>query len=258
MKYKRRNIGFTVSSMLKKGATAGLSSSVGAIPLENTAGQASSGTRNYQNRLFQQTVRVGIAVAVMSIGIGVVRAETKPIPPMSEITAAVKQFFKDQKNYKPGDLITRDQIAPLLDRLQEMGLPLPDKKQILADLPNKKEFLVRQLSTPAGKKFMRQIARYPEAFDRVDMADSPAARTAKRSSIWIRGPDGYKMIEYMTTAAGGKELGRMLSQAPDGHNFNKPTDRIYTADLLVERLETSRKESIKAAEKKAKSLTFYQ
>lgn len=208
----------------------------------------------YKQRNIGFTVRVGLAVAVMSICIGVARAETKPIPPMSEITAAVKQFFGDQKNYKPGDLITRGQIAPLLDRVQEMGLPLPDKKQILTDLPNKKEFFVRQLSTPAGRKFMRQIARYPEAFDRVDrLTRLPHGRQTVVDLI--RGPDGYKMIEYMTTAAGGKELGRMLSQAPDGRNFNKPTDRIYTADLLVKRLETSRKESIKAAEKKAKSLT---
>ncbi len=41
-------------SLLKKGATAGLSSSAGGKSGENTAGQASSGTRNSQNRLFQR------------------------------------------------------------------------------------------------------------------------------------------------------------------------------------------------------------
>ena len=47
----------SVNSPLKKGATAGLSSSAGNVPRENTAGQASSGTRVFQNRLFQRGVK---------------------------------------------------------------------------------------------------------------------------------------------------------------------------------------------------------
>ncbi len=42
------------NSLLEKGATAGLSSSAGGKSGENTAGQASSGTRNSRNRLFQR------------------------------------------------------------------------------------------------------------------------------------------------------------------------------------------------------------
>ena len=43
-------------SLLKKGATAGLSSSASGISRKNTAGQASSGTRIFKNRLFQRAV----------------------------------------------------------------------------------------------------------------------------------------------------------------------------------------------------------
>ncbi len=46
-----------LSSPLKKGATAGLSSSAGRNTRENTAGQASSGTRTLENRLVQRAVR---------------------------------------------------------------------------------------------------------------------------------------------------------------------------------------------------------
>ena len=42
------------NSPLKKGATAGLPSSASEKTPENTAGQASSGAHNLQNRLFQQ------------------------------------------------------------------------------------------------------------------------------------------------------------------------------------------------------------
>ena len=63
----------------------------------------------------------------------------------------------------------------------------------------------------------------------------------------IRGPDGYKMIEYMTTAPGGKNLGKQLSRGPKGRDFNKQTGRIYTAKALLERLKESHNEALKAA-----------
>ena len=47
---------------LKKGATAGLSSSAGDFNRNNTAGQASSGTRISQNKLFQQVAMPVLAV----------------------------------------------------------------------------------------------------------------------------------------------------------------------------------------------------
>ena len=46
----------TLKSLMKKGATAGLSSSAEDISRKNTAGQASSGTRISQNQLFQRAV----------------------------------------------------------------------------------------------------------------------------------------------------------------------------------------------------------
>ncbi len=53
------------------------------------------------------------------------------------------------------------------------------------------------------------------------------------------------MIQYMTTAQGGKEMGKMLSQAPQGADFNKPTGRIYTVPMLLKHLQ----EEYRAAEK---------
>lgn len=204
----------------------------------------------YEKRCLWCIFHACLAVAVMSACIDNALAEGKTIPPMSEITATVANYFDEQTNYKPGDLINREQVEPLLDNLQEFGLPLPDKKEILADVMAKADYLVRQLSTPAGIKFMRQIARFPNAFDRVDRL-SHLPRGQQTVEDLIRGPDGYKMIEYMTTAAGGKELGRMLSNSPNGRNFNKPTGRIYTVDILLERLEQSREESLKPTRKKS-------
>ena len=55
------------NSPLKKGATAGLSSSAGENSRENTAGQASSGTRTLGNQLFQRAV-VPFSVCIIGAG----------------------------------------------------------------------------------------------------------------------------------------------------------------------------------------------
>ena len=171
--------------------------------------------------------------------------KTKSIPSSSELKQAVLRYFQDHapKGYQAGDLLTRENIEPLLAQLQKQGLPLPDAKQILESVPSKNEFLAEQFATPAGREFMRKIAKYPNGYDRVDRL-SRMARGQGRIRELIRGPGGDEMIEYMTTAPGGKEMGKMLENAPLGENFNQPTDRIYTADQLLDRLEKSRAASV--------------
>jgi hypothetical protein len=173
-------------------------------------------------------------------------AGTKPsIPSMSEIRQAVLRHFQAKPDYQSGDLITREEVDPLLVKLQRMGLPLPDAKEILAKVPSKGEGFVALLSTRDGRKFMRQISTFENGYDRVDrLSRIPLGQQTLRDLI--RGPDGYKMVEYMTTAQGGKELGRQLSNTPNGANFNAPTGRIYTDEQLLTRLERSHAAALKA------------
>ena len=49
----------------------------------------------------------------------------------------------------------------------------------------------------------------------------------------MRTKDGDKMIEYLATTKGGKNMSSMMAQARGGVDLNKPTGRIYTADDLV-------------------------
>jgi hypothetical protein len=173
---------------------------------------------------------------------------TKPIPSMSEIEQAVLRYFQAKPDYRKGDLITKEDVEPLLGKLQQKGLPLPDAKQILDKTPAKNEFLSQQLSTSAGRKFMRQISGYADAYDRLDrLSRMPHGQQTIRDLI--RGPGGYKMIEYMTTAPGGRVLGNQLSNAPQGKNFNATTGRIYTAEKLLPRLEQSRAASLKSVKR---------
>jgi hypothetical protein len=113
-------------------------------------------------------------------------------------------------------------------------------------VPQDGEFLVTQLRTRAGAKFARQIARLPGGYDRLEkLSRLPNGHQTIRDLI--KGPDGYKLIQYMTTAPGGAELGRMLSKAPKGRRFNRPTGRIYTVEMLLERLGQEHRAAVQAA-----------
>lgn len=176
----------------------------------------------------------------------------KAIPPFSDVQKTVWSYFQSRPDFQPNDLIVREDVAPLVARLQQKGFPLTDAGQILARVPAKGEFLVSQLSTPNGRKFMRRIAVYPDGYDRLDrLSRLPLGQQTVRDLI--RGPGGDKMIEYMTTSSGGRELGKMLSNDPDGVRFNTATGRIYTAAMLLNRLQQSYADDVKAAARNKKT-----
>ena len=177
-------------------------------------------------------------------------AGAKDIPPFDAVQQTVLRHFQAKPDFRPTDLIVREDAAPLLGQLQKMGLPLPNCPQILERIPTRGEFLVEELSTPKGRSFMREIAQLPNGYDRVDrLSRLPRGQQTVRDLV--KGPGGAEMIKYMTTAKGGKELGRMLSSDPHGSNFNAPTSRIYTAAMLLDCLKESHAAAVKAAGKTA-------
>jgi hypothetical protein len=191
-------------------------------------------------------VFLGVLSALAAAPAGSPPAKGGPLPPFSEVEQTVTRYFAARPGYRPGDVITRDAVKPLLAELQKQGLPLPDAKQILEKVPAKGEFFVDQLSTSNGRKFMRRIAVYPDGYDRLDrLSRLPRGQQTVRSLI--AGPDGDKMIQYMATTKGGRELGQMLSQDPGGRNFNGSTGRIYTATQLLSRLRQSHAAAVKTA-----------
>jgi hypothetical protein len=201
--------------------------------------------------------RIILLSGIASIALGVVELSvaapggSKPVPPFASVQQAVWRYFQARPDFQPADLITREDVAPLLIELRRKGLPLADAEQILEKVPAAGEFLVDQLSTPNGRKFMRRIAVYPNGYDRIDrLSRLPLGQQTVRDLI--RGPGGEKMIAYMTTASGGKELGKMLSNNPEGKHFNAPTGRIYTVAMLLDRLKQSQAAALKAPGKSGK------
>jgi hypothetical protein len=197
----------------------------------------------YINRAAIICWATSLAVAAAPTGAS---AAGKDVPPFSEVQQTVWRCFQSRPDFQPNDLITCEDVAPLLSQLQQKGFPLRDAKQILEKVPAKGEFLVSQLSTPNGRKFMRRITVYPDGYDRLDrLSRLPLGQQTVRDLI--RGPGGDKLIEYMTTSSGGRELGKQLSNVPNGEKFNAATGRIYTVPMLLDRLQQSYAAELKAA-----------
>ncbi|MCC6126829.1 MAG: hypothetical protein IT426_17840 [Pirellulales bacterium] len=170
-------------------------------------------------------------------------AAQRIIPPNKAVDGEFAKFeklvwkhFQSQADFRPTDLIAREDVEPLIKQLSTAGLALKKPDDLLKLLLSKNDFLYVELNTNAGRKFMRRIAAYQDGYDRLDRL-SRMPRGKQTVSDLIRGPGGEKMIEYMTSAAGGKELGKQLSQAPNGADFNAPTGRIYTARDLLDYLK---------------------
>lgn len=187
----------------------------------------------------------GLAVA-RGVGIVCGGSAPKPLPPLSQVEEVTLRHFALLLDYRPGDVIAQSEVEPLFAQLRLHGWTVMDGKAILQQVPADSDFVIRELHSPRGREFMHRISGYPNAYDRLDrLSRLPRGRQTVRDLIRTKG--GHEMIEYMTTAPGGTGLGKMLSKAPKGADFNKPTGRIYTVEMLLNRM----KESYRAAEKAA-------
>lgn len=176
------------------------------------------------------------ALTAMSTTAANPKARSGPDP--KQVARTVEQYFKSIPNYEPGDLIWRGQLADLPPRLVALGVSRDTIDDIIATTLEDQNWLVEQLRTKPGRKFMREVKGYPLAFDRLDRLSSmPQGHDTIRALI--KGPDGAKLLEYLGTSSGGAQLGKMLSRTPEGAHFNRPTGRVYTAEQLIERLHSA-------------------
>jgi len=167
------------------------------------------------------------------------------LPPWEVVAEYVDRHFANITDYEVGDIISMSNVRPLIEGLDRIGWAVPARKFILENVPKDTDYVVKQLRTEPGMKFMRQISKYPECYDRLyHLAAIPRGR--QQVYDLIRAKDGYQMIEYMTTTQQGKNLGTQLSHSPHGANFNKPTGLIYTAEDLKAALEKSYGDTVKA------------
>lgn len=165
-------------------------------------------------------------------------AEKTSWPKIDQVVEAAEKHFKTLANYEPGDILSRGDVEPIFKRLEKLGWKVRDRKPLIEQILPDDAFLVRQVRTAAGRKFMRQVARIPHGYDRLDHLSRLSDADTLIPRL-VNGVDGYKMIEYLVEAPGGETMGRMLSNVPNGQNFNRPTGRIYTEKEFIARLKQS-------------------
>lgn len=160
------------------------------------------------------------------------------LPEFADIEKTVVGYFKLLEGYQAGGILSRSEVEAVYKLLARQGWKVPKWKLFLQRVPADHSFLVRRLRTDDGRKFMAHIAKYPGGYDRLDRM-SRLARGQLLVDELIRGPDGHKMIQYMTKTSAGATLGSMLSDTARGKDFNKPTGQIYTVDMLLDALRES-------------------
>ena len=157
-------------------------------------------------------------------------------PDFAKIKTAVEIYFRSLPDYQVGDLVSQQHVVAALNAVADAGWVVPDEEAITSRSLPDGCFLVEQLATPDGKKFMRKIARIPGGYSRVDELSS-LERGQKIVRDLIRDKGGDLLIEYLATTSGGHNLGRMMANAKNGRDLNRPTRRIYTSDDLLAALK---------------------
>lgn len=164
------------------------------------------------------------------------------LPEFKEIEKAVAKQLAAAKDYKTGDLLTDASVSPVFKSLEELGWPVKEKKEIERLFLAENDWLVKQFRSKKGQAFMRNVAKNPDGFDRLDRLRRMPGGERQVADL-IQSPDGFKMIEYMSTTQGGKNLGKQLSKGKRGENFNEPTGRLYTERQLIDRLKSLHKQA---------------
>jgi hypothetical protein len=173
------------------------------------------------------------ALVLASLG----AAPVKPkLPSFDEVRKTAARYFDEQPSFSADQILSQSQVQGLFEKLKGIGWVVPEPEKILDLVPTDQETLVRDLRTPDGRKFCKQIASLPNAYDRLDrLIRMPTGRSAV--ARLIKGPDGVWLLQYMTEDSGGKAMGKMLSNTPTGKDFNRPTGRLYTVAAVMNELQ---------------------
>jgi hypothetical protein len=181
-------------------------------------------------------VRAVFVLACLLLATSGVASEPAQTLDFVVVEQAVDAYFESLDDYKAGDLIWRSRIQGALTHMNEAGWQAPDADAIVQLGLADNSRLVKQLSTPAGKKFMRKISGQPGGYARLDRLNSISRGTSLVNDL-IRRKGGDELLIYMASTKGGRRLGRQLAATPRGVDINKPTGRIYTAEDLVAELK---------------------
>jgi hypothetical protein len=186
--------------------------------------------------VWRNCIALWMLLSSVAIAAGPMAATVEPArPDFRQVAEVVVGYFRTVPNFQAGDLMSQGQLAAALDAVATVGWNVPDREELVSRALPESSFLFKEMATPAGKAFMRQVAKQPGGYARLDRLSS-ISRGKKLIRDLINDKDGYLMIEYLATTSGGYEMGKMMAATPGGVDLNKPTGRIYTIEDLLEAL----------------------
>ena len=177
------------------------------------------------------------ALCLIAIASDEATAAPKEKLPWEEVEHLIDAYFAEIPGHHVNCLITQSQVEPLWNTLAKIKwhVSASDQDDLMALIPNDKEYMVTQLHTAKGHKFMRNVAtKYPEIYDRLDQLSRMSGGGKPAVSGLIAAPDAEQTVKYMFSKYGKRSWAAML---PERGKFDKPTGRIYTAEELKSRLQ---------------------
>lgn len=168
--------------------------------------------------------------------------ETNQRPPLKKIKAIVRAKLNEREEYKPGHLLSREDVKRVLQGLAAAGCQPPDAREILAAALPENAPLVRILSTKSGVKFMGKVKSFELIYDRMDRVSRVSGGKQMLRDI-AKLPDGEKLAK-VDRPRGVPGFLELLPKNSSGKtrtikDYKKPTGLIYTEKQLLKRLQQS-------------------
>lgn len=164
------------------------------------------------------------------------QADANPPLPFEKVVAALTAYFKSLPDFQRRDLLNQRHVEAALSAVAAAGWEVPHAEKIVALALPDNSFLVGELATPDGRRFMRKIAANPGTYSRLDRL-SQLNHGQQIVSQLVGDVGGDTFITYLATTNGGRNVGQMMAGTPNGTDLNLPTGRIYTADDLLAALK---------------------
>lgn len=155
-----------------------------------------------------------------------------------QLSEFVEQRLTGDRGYNPGWLVSQRDVSAIVSGLKADGWDADGLDEVYRSVLDDKHFLVRQLRSDQGRKFMEEIGKQKGGFDRLDrVSQAKGGERAITSTMTLPGgakfwnPDGkpgFANTAQMLPTRGGRRR--------HAAEFAEPTGKIYTGEQLLKHL----------------------
>lgn len=174
------------------------------------------------------------------------QAKTPAMPDWKTVAATAKQHFQSLPNYQPGDVLSLGQIKPLLAKFAKAGWKLSDQDAFLGQICADDDFVLRQLRSKSGQKFMRNMRGSAEQYDYLRRLAATKGGDRAVADI-MKLNNANDVLAALTSSKAGKDISRRMAEQPKTKDYNTPTGFLYTETQILARLKESFDRDVRSA-----------